>query len=197
MSNPFDQNPWQNSQQQEGGGPRYGNAYESNSNPPYGNAYEQPSSYTPQQQNSDTISPFSATGYNNAWSRGESNKTEYNNNDNFNSVSPQPQHQQDAYQYTGTRYGNQAYQSGAYSAAPPAEQETYQQSPQPTNNSKPNNESVGPDVWNGEIYHTPNKWRFWLRFVMFLASIGHLGFAAGARPVKYYIMALWLCDLSK
>lgn len=191
MSNPFEQNPWQQD-------PRYNNAYQSDGNPPYGNAYENNTT-----MNASTGGGFSSTGYNNAWEHRESNKTEYTANINAwdttptqyqqapsspyalnNSVRPQ---QQDAYQYTGTPYGNQFgnNQGNAYSQQ--NESSLHQQQQQQQN--KP---SVGPDPWNGEIYHAPNKWRFWLRFVLLLASIGHLGFAAGAAPVSlnYVIIAM-------
>lgn len=182
MSNPFEQNPWQ----QE---PRCNNAYQSEGNPPYGNAYESNTTNPP------TGGGFSSTGNNNAWEHRESNKTEYTANNNAwdttpahyqqapsspyasnNAVRPQPQ-QQDAYQYTGTPYGNQSgnHQANAYSQ----QTETSHHQQQQQQQNKP---SAGPDPWNGEVYHTPNKWRFWFRFVLLLASIGHLGFAAGARP---------------
>lgn len=169
MSNPLDQNPWK-------GEPQYNNA----GNPPYGNAYENTTT------TNQPAAGFSSTGYYNAWTQ-ESNKTEYTTNNNnawdstpshYQQVPPQSpyaannsvQPQQDAYRYTGTPYGNQSNQPNAYS--------------QPNKQQQQNKQSAGPDPWNGEVYHTPNKWRFWLRFVLLLASIGHLGFAAGARPVR-------------
>lgn len=144
--------------------------------PPYGSAYDNTSN---------------TTAYNNnAWA-GESNKTEYNNNNVVNAWDSTPQQPttsqsaygnqqqstmptpQSAYQYSGTPHGNQSLQQGnAYSAATPA------------NQTQPMKESVGPDPWKGEVYHRPNKWRLLFRFILLLASIGHLGFAAGARPVS-------------
>lgn len=107
------------------------------------------------------LPPMSATGYNNAWGN-ESNKTEYT------APMPEPIHIeppiQSAYKYTGTPYANQEHQ---YS--PVATQE---------------GKSVGPKPWNGETYRPPNKGRLWVRFILLLGSVGHLGFAAGARPVK-------------
>ncbi|KAI9469789.1 MAG: hypothetical protein EXX96DRAFT_587452 [Benjaminiella poitrasii] len=194
MSNPFEQNnPWQGNNQPppQPPGPRYGNAYESN--PPHGNAYETSSypanNYQQQPQQQQSLPKFSATGYNNAWE--ESNKTQYENN-SWNSPTPEPMlppqspyathtvppTNNDAYQYTGTAYGNQPQMAGnAYSAQPAP--------PSPLPATKPGEEaqmSAAPDPWNGEVYHTPNKWRFWTRFGLLIVSIGHLGFAAGARP---------------
>jgi hypothetical protein len=195
MSTPFNENPWQSGG--AGNGPRYGNAYESEpipSNYAGGrNAYDQPVY--------NNNSQFSATGYNNAWgggegapppAAGESNKT-------LQQQSPYLGHQ-DAYQFTGTRYGNQA--SGgvnAYSAASPqpATNDSYQLGTKNTSTVIPDNDSTFPSqpYSNGaaEAYHTPNKWRFWFRFGILLASIGHLGFAAGARPVSL----LFVCFSSR
>ncbi|KAI8637093.1 hypothetical protein BD408DRAFT_425100 [Parasitella parasitica] len=187
MSNPFEQNPWQSSNQQTASGPRFGNAYDDQ--PAYGGAYDG--------AGGNNMAGFSATGYNNAWGD-ESNKTQYDSNI-YNSQANSSQSpygmaqnmpfshppydgnqalpKNDAYQYTGTPYGNQSLHA-SNAAYPP-------NSPAPSN-SKPNgtatSSSAGPDPWNGEAYHIPNKWRFWFRFVILLASIGHLGFAAGARP---------------
>ncbi|KAK4520275.1 uncharacterized protein ATC70_008408 [Mucor velutinosus] len=190
MSNPFDQNPWQSGSQQNTSGPRFGNAYDDE--PAYGNAY-----------NSNNAMPgFSTTGYNNAWGD-ESNKTQYDTNAYSSPPPPQAHPAQspydtaqngpppqspyggnqslpgnnDAYRYTGTPYGNQTLQAGGAAGYP-------QNSPTPSN-AKPSATTVSsaePDPWNGETYHTPNKWRFWFRFGILLTSIGHLGFAAGARP---------------
>ncbi|KAG1199641.1 hypothetical protein G6F70_004753 [Rhizopus microsporus] len=155
MSYAYDQNPWQ-----EQNGPRYGNAYEDNSTGNYGNAYEQPQMNMP-------MPGFSATGYNNAWT--ESNKTEYD------SVPPQNVTPHNAYQYSGTPYGNQPQNTGgAYSNIPA---ETI-----PTEPNKANNESTSPPT--NEKHRSSNQGRFWLSLITLLASIGHLGFAAGARPVS-------------
>jgi hypothetical protein len=159
--NPIDHNPWN----QKPNEPVYGNAYE---NPP---------------QNS-----INTPVYNNTWGT-ESNKTEYNNNNmnawdstpqtsqspymNSNSVNQQPMSPtQDAYKYSGTPYGNQNIQGNAYSATPAQQPD------------RPITQSAGPEPWKGEVYHKPTKWRLLLRFILLLASIGHLGFAAGARPVS-------------
>lgn len=192
MSNPFDQNPWQSSSQQNPSGPRFGNAYDDE--PAYGNAYSSTNNNMP---------GFSSTGYNNAW--GESNKTQYDT-DVYNSPPPSQAHppqspygtaqnmppsqspyggnqslssNNDAYRYSGTPYGNQTLQAGG-TGYPPNSPTVSNTKPSATPAS-----SAGPDPWNGETYHTPSKWRFWFRFVILLASIGHLGFAAGARPVSF------------
>lgn len=129
--------------------------------PRYGNAYDTtPNTY----EQPVALPPFSATGYNNAWGE-ESNKTEYNTAPMPAPIHFEPPIQQSAYKYAGTPYANQ-------------EHPVY--SPVATQEGKP----VGPDPWNGETYQPPSKGRFWLRFIILLASVGHLGFAAGARPVK-------------
>jgi hypothetical protein len=190
MSNSVDQNPWQN---QPTNGPRFGNAYESEPiNSPYGNTYGQTTMPQP---------GVSSSGYNNAWSHKESNKTEYLNdgtNMQYIPTYPPPQQnsspydtsayspmpaKQDAYQYSGTAYGNQPQPTGsAYSSVPVVDN--------PTKPVGPTNQSTtmvtaGPKPWNGEIYHRPSISRLCLRFIILLAGIGHLGFAAGAQPVKY------------
>lgn len=173
MANPFIDNPWQENDPRQG--PRFGNAYESINNPSYGNAYEQPTATYPPQPNSN-MPTYSDTGYNNAWNT-ETTKTEVPSQSAYDGPSmpqPPPPMTANAYQFTGTRYGNTSIQAN------PKLADTHTDSQQP---SKPNS-SVGPDPWNGEIYQPPNKWYFWLRFVLFLASVGHLGFAAGARPVR-------------
>ncbi|KAG1458733.1 hypothetical protein G6F56_006326 [Rhizopus delemar] len=92
----------------------------------------------------------------NVWT--ESNKTEQQD-----PVQPS----QNAYQYSGTPYGNPPPQNtGAYSHAPV---------------STPQKQTNRPEYESTE-FRAPTQWWFWLRFVTFLASIGHLGFAAGARP---------------
>ncbi|KAI7892987.1 uncharacterized protein EV154DRAFT_584260 [Mucor mucedo] len=152
--------------------------------PRFGNAYE------------NDLPPMSSTGYNNAWE--ESNKTEYtapmpepiHTTDApplHQQPQPQPQ-QQSAYKFTGTPYANQEHQY-----TPVATHE----------NAKP---SVGPKPWNGETYQPPHQGLFWIRFILLWASVGHLGFAAGARPVTYFyiefkkkkmaaLSILWSCFL--
>lgn len=155
MSYAYDQNPWQ-----EQNGPRFGNAYEDNNTGNYGNAYGQPQMNMP-------MPGFSATGYNNAWT--ESNKTEYD------PVPPQNVTPHNAYQYSGTPYGNQPQNTGGAYSNIPAETT-------PTEPNKANNESTSPPT--NDKHRSPNQGRFWLSLITLLASIGHLGFAAGARPVS-------------
>lgn len=191
MSNPFDQNPWHN---QPTDGPRFGNAYESEPldlpsgnayEHAYGNAYSQPT--TTQQPD-----------FNNAWSHKESNKIECQNDAHMPIYSPSQQNlspydmnafspisaQKNAYQYSGTVYGNQHRPTGnAYSSVAlvdPSPIKPVGPVPQSTTTV-----SAGPEPWNGEIYRKPSASHFWFRFAILLASIGHLGFAAGARPVMY------------
>ncbi|KAI8050006.1 hypothetical protein BDF21DRAFT_432770 [Thamnidium elegans] len=163
MSNPFNENPWQES------GPRFGNAYESTNNPAHINTYQQPIHAPPSPSN--YMPAYNTTGYNNTWGT-ESNKTEYPPQSAYDghNMAPPPI-QPNAYQYTGTPYGNPSYQTNVPSVTPLP----------PHHPTKPTG-SVGPEPWTGEVYHPPSKWNFWLRFLLLLASIGHLGFAAGARP---------------
>lgn len=182
MSNTFNNdNPWQ-SQPNNNTGPRYGNAYESEPIPSSafttggGGAYDN-------SQQQPAYNDFSSTGYRNTWSGGESNKTEQ----------PQsPYTSQDAYQFTGTRYGNQtASGKNAYSAAslqPATGADSYQLKTKNSSTVVPADHdstySSQPLDGSENAYHAPSKWRFWFRFGILLASIGHLGFAAGARPVS-------------
>jgi hypothetical protein len=203
MSNPFEQNPWQSNSQQYTSGPRYGNAYDDE--PAYSSTYNT-------NNNNSTMPGFNTTGYNNAWGSNESNKTEYDPNvynsppqthlnqspyGTAQSMPPPPSQfpyggnqslpsNNNAYRYSGTPYGNQTLHDGGTGYPPNS----------PTSsNTKPNAtlaSSAGPEPWNGEIYHPPNKWRFWFRFVILLASIGHLGFAAGARPVSWIYNGIFI-----
>ncbi|KAG1145367.1 hypothetical protein G6F37_004013 [Rhizopus arrhizus] len=162
MSAPFDQNPWQDPH-----GPRYGNAYEDESSAAYYvNSYGQPQMPMP-------MPGYSATGYNNAWNT-ESNKTEQE---------PVPQSNfvpQDAYQYSGTAYGNQPQNTGGAYSHVSMNDIHQQESPKKENENTTMDTAGG----GGDAYCKPPQLRFWLPLVAFLASIGHLGFAAGARPVK-------------
>lgn len=166
MSNPLNENPWQES------GPRFGNAYENTNNPVHPNTYQQPIHAPPQPSN--YMPAYSTSGYNNAWGT-ESNKTEYPPQSAYDghNMAPPPM-QPNAYQYTGTPYGNPSHQTSVPSVTP-----------HPSHHSTKPTGSVGPEPWTGEVYRPPSQWNFWLRFVLLLASIGHLGFAAGARPVIY------------
>jgi hypothetical protein len=172
MSNPFSQNPWQPTES----GPAYGNAYEDDQAANTTNQTKKTynSAYSTYQYNGATA--------NNNYSRPtwESNKVEYQPNNGGNAwdnpTSPQmsntPVQQsmpipQDAYQFTGTPYGNQ----------PPQAPANLNQKVEADNNPTP---AVEPK----RKYHTPTKWRFWYRLLTLITSVGHLGFAAGARPVS-------------
>jgi hypothetical protein len=163
MSNPFDQNPWQS---QPTNGPQFGNAYESD----HGRTYHQ------------TQPGFSSSGYNNAWTHHESNKTEYSNSMNEYPSMPA---EQNAYQYSGTAYGNQPQTTGsAYSSAPLVVAQEPAEPVAPMNQSIATS-SAGLKASKDEKYYKPTAAQFWLRFIILLASIGFLGFATGAQPVKY------------
>lgn len=176
MSNPFEdnQNAWSNND-----GPRYGNAYESTPTPPAVPALP------PRKNNNSTNktqvpnSPFqtqrmpSPSAYNNnAWAA-ESNKTL---EEARNSPVPAPIN---AYQYSGTPYGN---------------------SPQMTNTSVDNSNkehkphkieapmSIADSPMGRDTASLPSKIRLGLRVTLFIAAVGHLGFAAGASPVSYTLL---------
>ena len=190
MSNPFDTS---------NEGPRHGNAYEDTNvtspSPAFGvntGSPALPPRNMPHQTNIATSSPYgtqrmpSPSDYhqpattNNAWQ--ESNKTLDEDNRNAWSASPQPQN---AYQYTGTQYGNTSntnenvYSPQMTSATP---HETTG-----ANNSKietPMAVSDAEATYNTNSKNTPSKRRLLLRFILLVAAIGHLGFAAGASPVS-------------
>ncbi|KAI9277614.1 hypothetical protein BY458DRAFT_504603 [Sporodiniella umbellata] len=123
------------------------NHWQDPNGPRYGNAYE------------DNVQ-------HNAWA--ESNKTEQE----VPIQAPSPA--QNAYQYSGTPYGNPQQTNNAYTATTATAQETPVAQHAPPKQSIESNTPVA--------FREPTQWWFWLRFVTFLASIGHLGFAAGARP---------------
>ncbi|CAO3699697.1 unnamed protein product [Rhizopus stolonifer] len=163
--NPFGEtnsNPWSE------GGPKYGNAYESSSPPPalppriketptlvpsspFGTqAMPSPSNYQPQ-------SPA------NAWQQQESNKT-----------LEEPTYNTNAYQYTGTAYGNSPTVTSAYSPQPIHTENI-------TTTGYPNQkaESV---ITSSATKGRPSKLRALFRVILFIFAVGHLGFAAGASP---------------
>ncbi|ORZ14599.1 hypothetical protein BCR42DRAFT_417264 [Absidia repens] len=178
-NNPFEessavQNPWSNeSSSTPSGGPRFGNAYEDNNNS-WSGRMPSPSDY---RQNDVNQQP-----------RMESNKTEY-----VPSPSPSPASPGgNAYQFTGTRLGNQDNQFGnAYGspsatpvnppATPPRRPATT--TPNDTTGNDGNKDDALPPVWDDRRMN-PSKLRLLLRFVLFVAAVGHLGFAAGASPVS-------------
>ncbi|KAI8089078.1 uncharacterized protein BX664DRAFT_279798 [Halteromyces radiatus] len=164
QNNPFEntsttQNPWSNepTSTTPTGGPRFGNAYEDSG---WSGRMPSPSDYRHQ-------------------TRTESNKIEYSSED-------QQQANVNAYEFSGTRFGNQEQHLGnAYSpvstptitpATPPRRPDTTE-----TTSNKPDASSALPPVWDERRMH-PSKWRLLSRFILFIAAIGHLGFAAGASP---------------
>ncbi|ORX56746.1 hypothetical protein DM01DRAFT_1234472 [Hesseltinella vesiculosa] len=177
-NNPFEEssNPWSS---EAASGPRFGNAYEDSG------------------QNNNSWRMPSPSDY-----RHESNKIETTHNESTK-VEFNPQvHEQDtstaweapassrqtpdsnAYQFSGTRYGNVDHHSGnAYSAAPvAATPPPLPETPRPSNKSNKDDNGL-PPAWDDKRMH-PSKWRALLRFIQLIASIGHLGFAAGASPVS-------------
>lgn len=173
-TNPFEenQNPWSNdSTGTPTGGPRFGNAYEdnNNNNNSWNGRMPSPSDY---QHNTNN-------------NRVESNKTEY-----VPGQSPPPSSPANAYQFAGTRLGTQDYSTGnAYgppgSSSPPATPPRRPATTEPeTNQATGNKDEALPPVWDDSRMH-PSKLRLALRFVLFVAAVGHLGFAAGASPVSY------------
>ncbi|KAF7724453.1 hypothetical protein EC973_000962 [Apophysomyces ossiformis] len=181
-TNPFEDNPWTGNS----GGPRFGNAYEDDSgkhetypnmtmSPEPGSAYQSTSGPplpprspaqavrmpSPSDYRTTTTTATSTTVWN------ESNKTEYH--------PPEVTQPQDAYQYSGTRFGNQEFSTA----------NAYSSSPQPTPSPKPEAAAVQaalPPVYQG--HKNPSKLRVLLRVLQLITSVGSLGFAAGASPVR-------------
>jgi hypothetical protein len=89
---------------------------------------------------------------------------------------------QNAYQYSGTRYGNTDTTGNAYSAAPqPVPATATAQTP------KPDPATALPSVWNDNRHSVPSKSRLGIRFVQLIACIGSIGFAAGASSVSIFL----------
>lgn len=206
-NNPFEENK----------GPKYGNAYEDSSNNDW-NSGRMPSPSDYIQRPAQTVrvesnkievqhsspSPQPQHLNNNAYElQPTSNKEE---------VYPQPlaspsqntwdsntlsSHNNNAYQYTGTAYGNKDTTStqNAYSPAIPPRPLTTENNTTNNNNknqeqpkkkwyqSKTKDENGVPIEWDDKRMH-PSKLRLLLRFIQFISAVGHLGFAAGASPVK-------------
>ncbi|KAG0180105.1 hypothetical protein DFQ28_001703 [Apophysomyces sp. BC1034] len=194
-TNPFEDNPWSGN----GGGPRFGNAYEDDSGKhetpqamtmpePGGGSYLATSSPALPPRSSPALPPrspalpprsparmpspsdYRTTTTTMTWN--ESNKTEHE--------SPTLAEPQNAYQYSGTRLGNQDFSStSAYS--PPS---------QPAPSPKPENvEASLPAVYNGS--KNPSRLRFLLRVLQLVTSVGSIGFAAGASPAAFSFA--WSC----
>lgn len=189
MSNPFEepasgQNPW--SSTSPNNGPIYGNAYESTNIssaspalPPRKPANNTASSPYGTQRMPSPSDYANNTPVVNAWQ--ESNKTLDEQAFGRNS----PQQPANAYQYTGTAYGNPSSPATAYSPQPAAAAATT------TKIETPMSVADSPTTANrGDL---PSKIRLLLRVVLFIAAVGHLGFAAGASPVS----VLWLCVMGR
>jgi len=177
MSTPFD-NPWYNN----GGGPRYGNAYEADDSDYNHNAYTSPK---------PTHMPMPSNYANTSWSSvpNQANSMPYTGVNASPYVVHSPPYgpvpsqlpQTDAYQYTGTPYAVPRPMSPGivYPGTPIA----FTDGTQGIAPAKMNQMS-NPDFNNNNNVprRSPNKRRVILRLIMFLASVGHLGFAAGASP---------------
>lgn len=172
MSNPFEDDT---------GGPRYGNAYDNTpmSPPPatFGSPALPPrnkpptSPYGTQRMPSPSDYHQTSLPTTNAWQ--ESNKT-LDEDRNAWSPSPTPQN---AYQYTGTAYGNTATGSeNVYSPQPAVNQEHKIESPMAVSDNEA--------TYNHPHTSFYSKIRFYIRIALLIAAIGHLGFAAGASPVS-------------
>lgn len=186
MSNPFDEDL---------NGPRFGNAYDNTpiSSPPptlggVGSPALPPRHKPQPPANVASNSPYgtqrmpSPSDYHqtslttNAWQ--ESNKT-LEEDRNAWSPSPQPQN---AYQYTGTQYGNTSATENAYSPQPASATLNEHSNKIETPMAISDNEATYNNKHTSSFY---SKIRFFIRIALFIAGIGHLGFAAGASPVSY------------
>ncbi|KAI8884632.1 hypothetical protein K501DRAFT_247573 [Backusella circina FSU 941] len=144
MSNPFeDHNAW-------GNGPAHGNAYENTTSPPLPARNKPPIPNRPTPPPSRPTPP-AATYQQNAWE--DSNKVL------DESYTPTPP--VDAYQYSGTPYGNTSL------------------SPTPATATKQENDVERSERKRG---YRPSRLRILIRIIMLIASVGYLGFSAGASP---------------
>ncbi|ORY96950.1 hypothetical protein BCR43DRAFT_492542 [Syncephalastrum racemosum] len=192
--NPFD-DPWQPQQDQPCEGPRFGNAYEDDSN---NNAWDGSTMQMPEPVSLQK-NPHGPSG--GAWS--DSAKTEdhpmtayystkheqpeaWNTVYNEQRSPPMMASGGDAYRYAGTRLGNQedSFQGNSYSivdtSSPAVAAATG--AGKPTASSPTTLESGVPRPYDPTA--SPSSKRLLLRIGQLLASIGHLGFAAGASPVR-------------
>lgn len=177
-------NPWSGPSANNAGGPAYGNAYEDSSNPNssdwnYGSMRmpepSVPASRSPVGTMNRVNNPNQYSGGGNAW---DTDKTEVPPEENgaWNGGN------QNAYQYSGTRYGNTDTTGNAYSAAPqPVPATATAQTP------KPDPATALPPVWNDNRHSVPSKSRLGIRFVQLIACIGSIGFAAGASSVSIFL----------
>lgn len=189
MSNPFEepasnQNPW-SSPSANNNGPIYGNAYESTNIssaspalPPRKPANNNTASSPYGTQRMPSPSDYANnTPVVNAWQ--ESNKTLDEQEFGRNS----PQQPVNAYQYTGTAYGNTSTPATAYSPQPVHSQAAHNTTKIETPMTV--TDSPATPVNRADL---PSKIRLLLRVVLFISAVGHLGFAAGASPVSFCVM---------
>ncbi|CDS07850.1 hypothetical protein LRAMOSA01799 [Lichtheimia ramosa] len=171
-NNPFEENnPWSNSSKAAPTGPRFGNAYEDDNNAWNGG----PVNHMP------SPSDYRSSASNNGWS--ESTKIEYPASESNPSPIATPAN---AYQYSGTRFGNQdTFGGDAYSKVQVNDGSTPSPAPTPAGGKpRPNQEQLQealPPKWD-DARMNPSKRRLLLRGGQLIAAIGHLGFAAGASP---------------
>ncbi|CAO3665006.1 unnamed protein product [Rhizopus stolonifer] len=86
----------------------------------------------------------------------------------------EPTYNTNAYQYTGTPYGNSPTVASAYSPQPVHTENT-------TSNDI-NVPSTKPESISPAVRTKPSKLRVLFRFILFIFAVGYLGFAAGASP---------------
>ncbi|KAH8550951.1 hypothetical protein BGW37DRAFT_496653 [Umbelopsis sp. PMI_123] len=182
-------NLWSGSSAQNTGGPVYGNAYEDSSNNNnsswnYGSMRMPepsiPTSSTPMTAMHRTNTPNNYSA--NAW---DNDKTEVPDGEtgawNKNGTSPAMANQS-AYQYSGTRYGNENTSGNAYSATAP---EPSTPTPAPAPSPRPNASDALPPVWTENRKSRPSLTRLAFRVVQLIACVGSIGFAAGATPYSH------------
>ncbi|KAI9016398.1 hypothetical protein CLU79DRAFT_763667 [Phycomyces nitens] len=176
-NNPFSDNPWQANTAPV-------NAYEDN--PQSSWAPAQPASALPPPIPPRMPSPSAYHPPATNWQ--ESNKTESAYDSSWNgttttTTATTTTHApivQDAYQYSGTAYGNQDFSTGnAYNQAPsPQPAAATTATPRPTSSAEAK-AALPPRIGTDR---NPSKRRLLLRFLQFIAAIGSVGFAAGASP---------------
>lgn len=192
--NPFD-DPWQPQQDQPYDGPRFGNAYEDDDN--HKNAWGASTMQMPEPVSLQNH-PHGPSG--GAWS--DSTKTEHHPMDAYDSTKHEQQdawdtvyNQQqspammagggDAYRYAGTRLGNQedSFQGNSYSMVDTSSPAAAAAGGGKANTTSPTTvESGAPRPYNPSA--SPSPKRLLLRVGQLIASVGNLGFAAGASPVS-------------
>lgn len=129
----------------EEGGPRYGNAYDMDT--------------MPQRMPSPTLYQPNV----NVSSYRESNKVLAEEGH----TTPEPVN---AYQYSGTSYGQQGHHLTDVAASPPPPPEKVAADPE------------APVVFTEETRHKPSRLRVLFRLLLMIFAVGYLGFSAGATP---------------